>query len=285
MNINKLFGQFPILENDKILLRPVIESDLLSLTKYLNELDVSIEYSLGRTYNNLNEVYNDFIYVPNINFNNGAQIMWAIIDKENNEIIGVRDCWFDAVDKPVTVQGFISKLYRNKGFSKAAYKLIINFLNNCAVRKLVANTSFENFSAVSLLYSLGFYQIEIATFLNESLRIVFECDIEDDFSGRNFKNSYEKRIHLFCKMYLNAGSIAMNPGHKITENNIENDAWYVIVESEQIYNDYKRNGRMKFLTDGKILMDVNDSDLISYIGGEDIKFIDAWHYCWNICLQ
>lgn len=286
MDVNRLFDKFPILEDERVLLRPVFESDLPLLIVYLNEDEVSREYSLGKKYCDLNEVYNDYILVPNINFNNWGQIMWAIIDKKDNKIIGIRDCWFDSINKPVTIQGFISKDQRNKGFSKFSYNLIINFLNSCSVGKLTANTSSENLPAISLLYSLGFYQIEISTQFDdnydEDYRIVFEKNLQDPINKIHFDSFEEKKLYIFCKMLLNANEINFEKNHNIICSGFDKPTILVSLKATQVFNDKKQKGEMQFISDGIKLIDLNNSGYIGHLD-EEMKLISTWLYCWDCC--
>lgn len=286
MDANKLFNKFPILENTDILLRPVIESDLEFLFNYLNEEDIIKEYSSDKRYTDLKEVHSDFIYYPKANFDNWAQIMWAIIDKKSNKIIGIRDCWFDAVDKPVTIQGFISKNQRNKGFSKSAYNLILNFLNACSVENLIANTSSENFAAISLLYSMGFYQTEISTLLddnyNETWRIVFEKNIQNPINNKQFDSFEEKRLYIFCKMLLNANEIQFDKNHNIACSGFDKPTILVSLKAIQTFNYNYQIGEMKFISDGIKIIDLGNSGYIGYLN-EEMKLISTWLYCWDCC--
>lgn len=286
MNAGRLFERFPILEDERVYLRPVMDSDLDVLLYLLNDYDTRIEYSSGKRYNNLIEVQHDFIIAPEINFQNWGQIMWAIIDKEKNEIIGIIDCWFDAVDKPVTIQGFISMEYREMGFSKSAYSLIVNFLKSCSVEKLIANTSIENFAAIALLYSMGFYQLELATVIdennNEDYRLIYEATIQEPFENKAHKSKEEKRIYIFCEMILNACEIIFDYNHNFECIGFSKAPIYTKLYVVQKYNNNYRKGYIHFISDGIKVLDLNDSGYVGYLNGET-KLISTWLYCWDCC--
>jgi len=191
---------FPILVGENITLRNVLLSDLPDLFDLLNDDDVIRNYS-GSKYVNLSQVEYFYFIKPNNDFLFKNTILWAIIDNKSSKIIGVRDFFIDSPSKPVTVQGFIGLAFRRKGYSKEAYRLILNFAREIGATSVIANTEIDNFAATSLLYSVGFRHKKVS-FFEDSTRFVFQHNIVYVKNKFNPTGSL-KNLHIFFTMYLN----------------------------------------------------------------------------------
>lgn len=83
-------------------------------------------------------------------------ITWGIALRESNELIGLRSCFIDSENEPVTIQGQLRHAYRRKGYTAEAYEKIICFLGKIGVKEIKANADKNNTAAIALLNKMGF---------------------------------------------------------------------------------------------------------------------------------
>lgn len=285
MQYEKIFSKFPILEGENIRLREVTAYDIPELFKMLGDKDVIQEYSAIGRYRDIQQVADNFLFGPEINFKNKTSILWAIEIKETSEIIGVRELFIDNPIKPVTVQGFIERKYRNKGFSKEAYKLIINFARDFGASGILANSSIENYPAIALMYSVGFEQ-NYVSMTNDGMRVVFIHDLTD-FNEPLFLHNNIKRIFIFCKMHLHGTNIQIKEDGLIkTDAGLHKNYKVSLIAKNTLvptlYHAFDK--KIEFHSDGHIIKCMQESDYIAAIDGQT-DFVDAWHYAWQLCVS
>jgi RimJ/RimL family protein N-acetyltransferase len=285
MQYEKIFSRFPILEGENIRLRNVTASDVLELFRMLGDKDIIEEYSPIGRYHNIQQVADNFLFSPDINFENRSSILWAIEDKKSSKIVGVRELFIDNPTKPVTVQGFVGKEYRKNGFSKEAYNLIINFARYIGASGILANSSIENYPAIALMHSVGFSQ-NYVSIAKDGMRVVFIHDLED-FNEPVFPNGAIKRISIFCKMHLFGTNIRIKEDGLIKTDTGINKNYLVSLLAKNtlgltLYHIFDRE--IAFYSDGQIIRSIEDGEYIATIDGET-DFIDAWHYAWNLCIK
>lgn len=285
MQYEKIFSKFPILEGENIRLRKVVATDIQEIFKMLDDKAVIEEYSQIGRYHDIQQVAENFLFSPETNFKNRTSIVWAIEDKKSLKIIGIRELFIDNSSKPVTVQGFVGKEYRNKGFTKEAYNLIINFARYFGASGILANSSIENYPAIALMYSVGF-KPNYVSLRNDKMRIVFIHNL-DHFEEPVFQNTAIKRIYIFCKMHLYGSEIKIKEvGLMKTDTGIHKNYLVSLIAKNTLgptlFHIFDRE--IIFYSDGQIIRSVEDCEYIASIDGPT-GFIDAWHYAWNLCLK
>jgi ribosomal-protein-alanine N-acetyltransferase len=207
MNISKLFSKFPTLQTERLILRQVNENDLSELHELNNDPDVIKNINEGAHFTPSESFNNIVNFFPRL-FNNEECITWGIALKENNELIGIRRCYVDSSNEPVTIQGQIRRKYRNKNYTFEAYIEIIKFLRIAEVKGIKANTTKDNLPAINLLKKLGFEeQYLVLGFFNPFPNtILFKKDLENE-NTEFFSPSYRsENINDFESAYSSAQS-------------------------------------------------------------------------------
>ena len=285
MQYEKVFSRYPVLEGEKVRLRKVTAQDIPEIFKMLDDKDIIEKYSLIGRYHDIQQVANNFLFSPDINFENRTSILWAIEDKKASKIVGVRELFIDSPSKPVIVQGFIGREFRKKGFSKEAYTLIINFARHFGASGILANSSIENYAAIALMYSVGFSQNYVAM-INGEMRAVFIHNLEN-FKEPEFANNEIKRIYIFCKMHLFGSNIQIRENGIVkTDTGIHKNYLVSLIARNTLgptlYHIF--DSEITFYSDGQIIRSIEDSEYIATIDGKT-RLINAWHYAWNLCIK
>lgn len=279
-----MFSEFPILEGEGIRLRKVSSLDIPELFEMLNDKDIIQEYSAIGKYDNVNQVAVNFLFSPEDNFKNETSLTWAIEEKKSARIIGIRELFIDTPERHVTVQGFIGKEFRKKGFSKESYNLIIDFLRNVGAIGIFANASLDNYSAIALLFSVGFRQNYVA-FTQDGMRGVFVHEL-DYFSKPLFAKEELKRIFVFSKMYLCGTNIQIQENALVQEgrNTKKYDVTLKAVNTSgnSIYSIYTRD--LYFYSDGYSIFSYFVNGLSGPIDGI-MDYGWAYKFAWDCCYK
>ena len=285
MNYEKAFSNFPVLEGQNIRLRKVTECDISEIFELLKDEDIIREYSPIGAYSHITQAANNFLFNPDVNFAERTQITWVIEHKQTKKVLGVRELFFDETDKPITVQGFIKKEFRNKGLSQEAYNLIIDFARIIHAPGLLANASIENFPAIALMHSVGFKQYYISETKN-GVRAVFFHDLEIFHRSTN-NNLSLKRIEIFSTMYLKGYDIRVNREGLFRRNGVLTKNYRVQLKAINTFGPtpfhiFERE--LEFLSDGSMFVAPDDYEYMGSIDGHT-SYIDAIHYAWKFCIK
>ena len=284
MNHDLFTGQYPVLEGETIRLRPPNASDVEPLYWLLQESLTAQDYWADTAAPSLGQVGVIYPRHALVNYQRGNSITWIIELKDTKEVVGIRDLFVDDEYKPVTVQGFVGAAYRQQGISREAYGLIIEFARSREVVGIRANTSATNFAAIALLYSVGFSPKSAKIIGDEELRLVFDHSLVE-FKAPAFDSVEEKRLHIFCKMYLHGDDINITRNGYLRRDGQVWPAFRVDIEAENTISD-EFSGitlPLSFDSDGVVIMSVKESDTVAFLDGR-MPLTDTWAYCWNECM-
>jgi len=140
-----------MLDFEKIVLRPLIHSDLQLLQKLENNKENWIFGSEEKEYTDKELL--DYISKARTDITIAKQYRFVI---EANESIGLIDL-FDYNAASAFIGIIISKDYRNQGFGKQALKLLTNYAFNVLnLSKLYCIIKEDNFASIRLFTACGF---------------------------------------------------------------------------------------------------------------------------------
>jgi RimJ/RimL family protein N-acetyltransferase len=285
MNYDIFTATFPTLEGKTVRLREVREADIPVLFTLLQDPDVLRDYCVEGGFETKEQVKYIYLTCARANYQSRQQIQWLVEEKATGTILGVRDLFVDNAVKPLTVQGFMGKAFRKRGFSKEAYTLILDYTRQHGAAGLMANTSVENFAAVALLFSVGFKPDYVA-FTSDDMRMVFRNDyaFEDKYS---FPDANLKRLYIFCKMYLHATDINITDDMPIKYDGRMHKAYKVRLTALNTAGPSLQDrfmAKLVFHSNGVIIMAEGESGKgISFLDGRT-AYLNAWGFCWNECL-
>ena len=141
-----------MLKGNKILLRPLIYSDLNFLKSIENNIDNWHFGSEEKKFSN-DELIN---YIENAKINIKIAKQYRFVIDYNCSPVGFIDL-YNYKNKSVEIGIIISKKYRNRGFAKESLLLILDYsLNNLGLKKISATISSENLLSLMLFKSCGF---------------------------------------------------------------------------------------------------------------------------------
>ena len=196
--------------------------------------------------------------------------------------MGLREFFVDSPTKLVTVQGFVGERFQNRGYSKEAYGLLINYASQKGATGLLANTSVENFSAVALLFSAGF-RPNYAQFHQHELRLIFRNNLIFDIPY-TFDNFNLKRLYIFCKIYLHATDINITENGKWGRDGALQQSYRVLLTAKNTLAPRANDEfPLEFLSDGIGVRTVDDKDPSSADLDGRTGYINAWGLCWDLC--
>ena len=140
-----------MLESEKIVLRPLKDSDLDFLQKIENNKENWQFGSEGKKYSKQDLV--DYISDARLDISISKQYRFVIEEKEN---IGFIDL-FDYTNESAGIGIIISKDYRNQGFGKKALKILMNYAFTVLhISKLHCVNREDNFASIGLFSACGF---------------------------------------------------------------------------------------------------------------------------------
>ena len=126
MKFDTTYG-LPLFETERLLLRPIKDSDALSIFQYASDEEVT-KYNLFDVHRSIDDTIK-FIELMKTKYKQKNTLDYAIILKETNETIGTGG-FFDLDKVPVSVEiGYIiSKTYWGKGIVKEAMEVLIKYV-------------------------------------------------------------------------------------------------------------------------------------------------------------
>ena len=147
------YDEFPLVSNDKISLRQILNSDINDLT------EISFYDSIQATTLEQAIEMNSKI---NMDYDDGNSFHWGIVDNQSNKIIGTCG-YYRGFDKGGGELGCVLlPQYRGQGFMTSAMLLAIDFgLKNIGLKRIWAITSQQNEKAIKLLERINFKNIRV----------------------------------------------------------------------------------------------------------------------------
>ncbi|HRH99497.1 MAG TPA: GNAT family protein [Saprospiraceae bacterium] len=184
-----VLDQIPILEGEKVLLRPLSLDDVPSLFKLRSNktmmqfIDRPIHTTENDTQDLIQKILDDFQLKKGIT--------WAITIKPEHKLVGTIGFWrMDEANFRTEIGYMIDIPFQSKGYTKEACCLAIDLaFKNLNIHSIEANVKPGNIKSESLLYKLGFkkeaYFRENFYFNGVFLDSVIYCLLESDFSNSN----------------------------------------------------------------------------------------------------
>lgn len=146
------FDHFPVLSDDKVVLRQIDDTDLADL------VDITFYDAVqANTWQQAKEMNAKI----DRDYQEGNTIHWAIVDKATRKIAGTCG-YYRGFDNEEGELGCVLLLpYRGQGYMTAALSLLIDFgLNAIGLKGIFAVTSQDNNKAIRLLERLGFIKTD-----------------------------------------------------------------------------------------------------------------------------
>lgn len=155
MEIEKIFGNLPILETERLILRKVTLEDVEDMYYYGTNEDVS-KYVTWKTHKTLSDTreYIEFILSQ---YENKKIAPWGIEYKENGKFIGTIDFVSWQLKHKIAEIGYvISQDYWGKGIAPEAANEVIKFgFNNMDLVRIQARCDVENIGSARVMEKVG----------------------------------------------------------------------------------------------------------------------------------
>ena len=193
-----------ILETERTLLRPTIETDLYILWKILGNKEVSKYYLVGKYNTNwLDE--KKWQYKKLERALNKDVFQWTILLKETNEPIG-QICCQSILEKPDYIRDlgwFIDKPFQGKGIGTEVSKKLVDYMfKEVGIEKIETCAAITNTASWRLMEKMNFNKTDKTvrikyTFLeNEEECICYEITRDEylEYSKSIYKNKKIKEI-------------------------------------------------------------------------------------------
>ncbi len=145
------YDKFPVVSNDKILLRQIIDSDINDIIEisFYDAVQATTPAQAIEMQSRINDDYSK-----------GNSIHWGIVDKLTNKIVGTCG-YYRGLDKGEGELGCVLlPQYRGKGYMTFAMSLAIDYgLNHIGLKRIWAITTKQNEKAIKLIEKLNFIKI------------------------------------------------------------------------------------------------------------------------------
>jgi ribosomal-protein-alanine N-acetyltransferase len=152
-----IFGDFPILESQKLTLKRVEQSDITEVFDiYRNEK--VFEFCGIITKNNIDTVKNMIGHFER-DYNKKSRVKWGIFSKNHgNKLVGIIEAMdFNQKVDMVTVGYFLAEKYWGNGIASEALSLLIKFLfETLKVNRIQAEVMPKNSASKHILIKNGF---------------------------------------------------------------------------------------------------------------------------------
>lgn len=175
--MNKLnFNPFPILKTDRLVLRKLEGKDDKAIFKYQSDKD-NFPYVDMPVYTNIEEA-RSYICKMNNGIYNNKWIIWAIVDRYTDNILGTISIWNISKEKSKAELGYgLFPGNIGKGIMSEALKLVVEYgFNTIGLDTIEAYTNVLNKKSISLLEKNNFTQkallTELETFSGEPIEMV-----------------------------------------------------------------------------------------------------------------
>jgi len=146
----------PILETDRLLLRPFCEGDAQRVFEcWESDPDVA-KYMFWSSHNDIEES-KKWVSFEVGQIASDEWFRWAIIIKKTNELIGTGIVYFEDEYKLYEVGYNLGKQYWGRGYTTEAMRSILNFAqNDLGIKEVIGRYAKENPASGNVLKKLGF---------------------------------------------------------------------------------------------------------------------------------
>ncbi|MDD7795361.1 GNAT family N-acetyltransferase [Clostridium sp. 'White wine YQ'] len=146
-------GNCPSLETTRLLLRKLSITDVDELFEVFSDEETT--YHVPREkHENKNVTYN---HLKNLikGMNEGRSLVWSVIDKVDNRIIGTVSCYFK-LDKAASIGSVISRQYWGRGIASEALNEVIKFgFDRMEFIRIEGKCEASNIASEKVLKKLG----------------------------------------------------------------------------------------------------------------------------------
>ena len=155
MNVEKIYGDLPILETERLILRKVTLEDIQDMYLYGSDEEVS-KYVTWNTHETIADTKGFVEFVLN-KYENKQVSPWGIECKENGKFIGTIDfVWWQPNNKTAEIGYVISKDYWGKGLTSEVAKEIIKFgFEKMDLVRIQARCDVENIGSARVMEKAG----------------------------------------------------------------------------------------------------------------------------------
>lgn len=155
MKVEKIYGDLPILETDRLILRKVTLEDIEDMHLYGSDEEVS-KYVTWNTHDTISDTTNFVEFVLN-KYENKQVSPWGIEYKENGKFIGTIDfVWWQPNHKIAEIGYVISKNYWGIGLTTEVTKEIIKFgFEEMDLVRIQARCDVENIGSSRVMEKAG----------------------------------------------------------------------------------------------------------------------------------
>ncbi|MFT4417331.1 GNAT family N-acetyltransferase [Fredinandcohnia humi] len=145
------FHPFPILSTVKLLLRQLTLNDALSIFKYRSNKE-NFPYVDMRIYTDIAEA-KAYIEIMNTEVKENKEVIWAITDKNTNQVLGTISIWNINAEKNLAELGYgLFPEYRGNGIMSQALAKVVDYgFNNMGLKTIEAWTDSLNNESKALL--------------------------------------------------------------------------------------------------------------------------------------
>jgi len=155
MEIEKIYGDLPTLETERLILRKVTIEDLEDMHLYGSDEEVS-KFVTWNTHETISDTKGFIDFVLN-KYENKQVSPWGIEYKENGKFIGTIDfVWWQPNHKIAEIGYVISKEYWGKGLTTEVAKEIIEFgFEEMDLVRIQARCDVENIGSARVMEKAG----------------------------------------------------------------------------------------------------------------------------------
>lgn len=155
MEIEKIFGNLPTLETERLLLRKITLEDAWDMHYYGSNENVS-KYVTWETHKSLSDT-REFIEFVLTKYENKKIAPWGIEYKENGKLIGTIDFVSWQLKNNIAEIGYVlSQDYWGKGITTEAAKEVIKFgFENMDLVRIQARCDIENIGSARVMEKVG----------------------------------------------------------------------------------------------------------------------------------
>jgi ribosomal-protein-alanine N-acetyltransferase len=155
MKVEKIYGDLPILETERLILRKITFEDIEDMHLYGSDEEVS-KYVTWNTHETISDTKGFVEFVLN-KYENKQVSPWGIEYKENGKFIGTIDfVWWQPDHKIAEIGYVISQNYWRKGLTTEIAKEIIKFgFEEMNLVRIQARCDVENIGSARVMEKAG----------------------------------------------------------------------------------------------------------------------------------
>ncbi|MHA6483536.1 GNAT family N-acetyltransferase [Paenibacillus sp. strain BS8-2] len=155
MQVQDVFGTFPVMETERLRLRPVTREDAEDMFRYCADPDVS-EFTTWYPHQTMADTWGFIEHLTN-KYTNGELAPWGVEDKATSTFIGT--CGFvhwSTAHASAELGYALSKEYWNKGLMTEAAKQIVDFgFRHMGLVRIEARCLVPNIGSAKVMEKLG----------------------------------------------------------------------------------------------------------------------------------